>query len=91
MLGGEHEDVLVHQGAAEAVQFDRATHALDDCHDDPLPATLSGGSVSGRHDHVNGPGGLAGEYRVQLFGRMGVSTWAVRRGQSAGLAITPGA
>jgi hypothetical protein len=35
-----------------------------------------------------GRGALACEYRVQVFGRMGVSTGAVRRGQLAGLAYS---
>ena len=56
VLGGEHEDMLVHQGLAQAAQVDRATHALDDCHEIPFPTTLSGGSVSGPLGRVNGPG-----------------------------------
>jgi hypothetical protein len=36
VLGGEHEDVLVHQGLAQVAQVDRAPHGLDDCHSDPL-------------------------------------------------------
>ena len=36
VLGGKHEDVLVHQGLAQVAQVDRAPHGLDDCHSDPL-------------------------------------------------------